>query len=349
MAAMIAPSLANAREVQVVDPGASYVEFDSVGNGPAFLAAARRRVLMLSMILAFWAVIHFLGESALDAAELSSLLKQVKEAGAPQVDMVSLMLSSGQSTGMMVLVSIVVSTCGLCGAKQSQQRALTCFSCCNLVSGCCSCMGTALFFFFMAVASMASSQVQLFMEDCDPWKCMPVSVQEFTPSGNYSCAIDCLAAGTWEDYTAQCGGHKVPLQCPKFLMCKGRRNNWEYESEERSPFLPPPRPMNPRRSCTPRYDDMRDFHRASEALPKVWPALQMMVAYKAAFAAISTVLMCLGAKWGWELHQELAVQCLQPQQALQPATATVAAVPFAEGGNLERSLVLHAPPSPLTL
>jgi len=120
-------------------------------------------------------------------------------------------------------------------------------------------------------------------------------------------------------------------------------------NDAHSPWEPPPRPADPLRSCSPNERVIKKFHRVLEVIPDLLPRVQMMVGLEAIFGVVYTILMCLGAKWGRDLHTELGLRCMRPLplQGLPVATAQPVSMPAPhEGSGLERSLVLHVPPVP---
>jgi len=371
---MVAPSSTDVRDVHMVDgPGrssdTSYVDLGRAEEGDTFLKRARRRVLVLSGLLVAYGIFSTLAQSALDAAEVSTIFNKVKDAGAPHLDVLSISLRSAPSAGMGILFVLAVSACGFCGARLEHRRLVGCFCSCNALCGCCSCVGMTVLVLGLMIAGMMSSTVKSFIERCDPYQCGPAG-QDLKHMANLTCVTDCLAAGTWEDYSQHCRGPAYAESCPKvFLECSAAppgRMEWarrrlssglhqrdsHHATASPSPWEAPPRPIDPLRVCKPDLRAMEKFHRVSKALPELWPRLQLIFVSKALLAVISTTLMCCGAKWGWDLYQELGIQCMQGLSGMsgQLAEATVSAPMemLSEEGALERSLVLHAPP-PLTV
>lgn len=391
MQLMTAPSGGDAREVGLAEAAGrgsdtSYVQLPpgSGAEAVAGVAVLRKQVLMISGLMAAVIIVGLLVEAGLDAVEVGAMVNEVKDAGAPGVSSVTLLGQNVPATAISVVMVLSTVACGCCGAKQENRRAAGCFSCCNALCGCCSCISMMALMGGFTLLGSVSSQVDAWVERCDPIQCMPpeysashVPLREGSKA-NLTCATDCLAVNMWDDYLQHCrtpDSRTYPKGCPKtFLECEheDKRMEWSSPRAKKSmewssrrlgrhgrgenPFAPgvPWRPVDPLRACKPNVKAIEKFHRVTKVLPDLWPRVRLMVGFKLVVEVISTILLCVGAKWGWDLYQELGVQCMPGLPGMQPAVPELApqvamATPFEEGGTLERSLVLHAPPSPLTL
>eukprot|EP00413_Alexandrium_margalefii_P047880 CAMPEP_0204584308 /NCGR_PEP_ID=MMETSP0661-20131031/46270_1 /ASSEMBLY_ACC=CAM_ASM_000606 /TAXON_ID=109239 /ORGANISM="Alexandrium margalefi, Strain AMGDE01CS-322" /LENGTH=385 /DNA_ID=CAMNT_0051593745 /DNA_START=93 /DNA_END=1253 /DNA_ORIENTATION=+ len=373
MQLMVAPSSTDVRDVHMVDgPGrssdTSYVDLGRAEEGDTFLKRARRRVLVLSGLLVAYGIFSTLAQSALDAAEVSTIFNKVKDAGAPHLDVLSISLRSAPSAGMGILFVLAVSACGFCGARLEHRRLVGCFCSCNALCGCCSCVGMTVLVLGLMIAGMMSSTVKSFIERCDPYQCGPAG-QDLKHMANLTALQIALQRGHGKTTPSIAGVLHMQV-LPKGLlgvqrgtagedgMGAAQAQLWTASTRLTScdgvalTMGSASAAHRPVEGLQTGPGAMEKFHRVSKALPELWPRLQLIFVSKALLAVISTTLMCCGAKWGWDLYQELGIQCMQGLSGMsgQLAEATVSAPMemLSEEGALERSLVLHAPP-PLTV
>mmetsp|Transcript_142902 Transcript_142902/g.252292 ORF Transcript_142902/g.252292 Transcript_142902/m.252292 type:complete len:513 (+) Transcript_142902:63-1601(+) len=258
---IVQPGL-QAREVQILPQPASISNAAVQPQMPGFAPAApstldqdmaqdqriRRRVVFISAIIAIYVVINAVLQYVFDVATLEDTLEKVREVthfkGGPT--MTKLLLNAIPSVGMSITIGLLVPLCGYLGVKQNQQALVGCFCGCNFFHCCCGILSVAGLIVFMLGTQAMAPGVEHYMAGCDPMQCVPrvnqsekavLEAKDFFFDSNRETIVDCLAAGTWEDYKPKLSKHSYHLGCPKiFLRCGHERE------EPEDSFSEPPEP-----------------------------------------------------------------------------------------------------------